>query len=227
MKLIPITVFLIPVVVARHNHGTVLESILKSKDNLYAKVNNDVQNVMNNLFDGLNLAPTFLEKLRIRLMLTMHYDLNSMAEKNYEVFEKMKETARPDTGDESLKGQALFKLIEKTLNDKSLRLAIQENKISHKLTSDENTIEKRAASTSSEIKTSSENISPSDPVFANSREFKKFIKDFIKKVDKLNETDFSKSTPLLPPIRDTTQPFIDFWGKKKQFIFINNLTYLS
>ncbi|KAJ8710928.1 hypothetical protein PYW08_009443 [Mythimna loreyi] len=210
MKLITMLVFLIPAVVARHSHRTVLESILKSKDNLYTKVDNDVQNVMNSLFDNLDLAPTFLAKSRIKSLLTMHYDLNNMAEKNFDIFENMTEAARPDTGNETSKGLALFKLIRKTLDDEFLNMSLKENKKLQKSTI-KDTIEK-AANTSSETDISLENISPSDTVFADSKEFKKFIKDFIKKVDKLNETDFSKSTPLLPPIEeDTTHPNNEFW----------------
>lgn len=206
-------VFLIPVVVARHNHRIILESILKSKDNLYSKVDNDVQNIMNKLFEELNLESTFPARTRIKLLLTMHYDLNNMAEKNYDVYEKLTEAARPDTSIKGSKGLALFKLIEKTLEDKpdDVSVKLKENIISQEPTIRENTLVQQAATTAA---TSLEDISQSDPVFADSKEFVKFIKDFIKKIDKLNEKDFSMSTPLLPPIDEDTKD-LDFevWSK--------------
>ncbi|KAJ8709938.1 hypothetical protein PYW07_009304 [Mythimna separata] len=139
----------------------------------------------------------------------MQYDLNNIAEKNYDIFENMTEAARPNPGNESSKGLALFKLIKKTLDDEFLNLSVKVNKKLRKLAIEDKE-EKRPANILSDTETSLENISPSDTVFADSKEFKKFIKDFIKKVDKLNETDFSKSTPLLPPIEeDSTKPYFN------------------
>ncbi|XP_047035585.1 uncharacterized protein LOC124641531 [Helicoverpa zea] len=118
MKFTTIIVFLISVVVARHNYRTFLKSLLKSKGNLYTKVDNDVQNVMNNLFESLNLTAGFVTRSRIKSLLTMHYDLKSAAEKNYDVHDIMVAAAKPNISESSSANAIrLFEVVEKILDD--------------------------------------------------------------------------------------------------------------
>ncbi|CAH1640523.1 unnamed protein product [Spodoptera littoralis] len=212
MKLTAIIMFLIPVVVARHNHRTLLETILKSNENLYFKVDDDVQNIMNNLFDSLNLAPDFPSKSRIKLLLTMHYDLKSIAAKNFEVHDKMLDAVEVSIDNNTTTGIALFNIIGDILDNKPYNLSstlygkyVPRKRTKHKKVSHV----PRAVTTTTE--TILETTTTPQPVFSDSKEFMEFIQDFIKKIDQLSESDFSKPPPVAVPPEADDDDNLEYW----------------
>ncbi|XP_022818166.1 uncharacterized protein LOC111350740 [Spodoptera litura] len=212
MKLTAIIMFLIPVVVARHNHRTLLETILKSNENVYFKVDDDVQNIMNNLFDSLNLAPDFPLRSRIKLLLTMHYDLKSIAAKNFEVHDKMLDAVEVSIDNNTTTGIALFNIIGDILDNKPYNLSstlygkyVPRKRTKHKKVSHV----PRAVTTTTE--TILETVTTPQPVFSDSKEFMEFIQDFIKKIDQLSENDFSKPPPVAVPTEADDDDNLEYW----------------
>ncbi|XP_035452337.2 serine protease Hayan-like isoform X2 [Spodoptera frugiperda] len=219
MKLTAIIMFLIPVVVARHNHRTLLETILKSKGNVYSKVDDDVQSVMNNLFDSLNLAPDFPSRSRIKLLLTMHYDLKSIAEKNFEAHDRMLDAAEVSIDNNTATGIALITIIGDILDNKPFNLSstlygkyVPRKRTKHKK---ESHVPRAVTTTSTTTETILETTT-SQPVFADSKEFVEFIHDFIKKIDQLSENDFSKPVagePVAMPVspEEDDDDNLEYW----------------
>ncbi|KAF9405364.1 hypothetical protein HW555_013867 [Spodoptera exigua] len=212
MKLTAIIMLLIHVVVARHNYRTLLETILKSKRNVYSKVDDDVQNIMNNLFDSLNLAPDFPSRSRIKLLLTMHYDLKSIAEKNFDAHEKMLDAVEFSTDKSTTNGISLFELIEDILDNKPYNLSstLYGKYVPRKRTKHKRVTHVPRTQTSTTETILKKSTKP-QPVFADSNEFMEFIQDFIKKIDQLSENDFSRPPPDVVQPEEDDDDDLEFW----------------
>lgn len=194
-------VFLIPLVVARHHHRTLLETILKSKGNFYTKVNEDVQNVINNIFDSLSLEPSFPTRARIKTLLTMHYDLNKISEENFDVYSSMINETKIDNEKKASNKIELYELIEEIFNVKPFNLSETTLDINQTL-----------MQTLKEV-VEEEESNETDADFQDSNELMQFIQDFAGKVDNISANDFRNRLPPDSSPDNFSEPNLEIWRK--------------
>uniref|UniRef100_A0A2A4J1X5 Peptidase S1 domain-containing protein n=1 Tax=Heliothis virescens TaxID=7102 RepID=A0A2A4J1X5_HELVI len=139
----------------------------------------------------------------------MHYDLKSAAEKNYDVYARMVAAAKPDmSANSSANPIELFELIEEILDD---TLNYSASFRAHKKLRKHAKHKTSTVADISSAETVADPLNLSEPVFADSREFKQFIHDFVRKVDNLNENDFIKSKTPRKVDESMNDPNLEFW----------------
>ncbi|XP_075985675.1 trypsin-1-like isoform X2 [Anticarsia gemmatalis] len=121
MKSIKIIVIIITLATAKHDykshHHSYLARLLKTKENFYSKTNERVQSTMNKMFHSMDLSPWFPDKPKVKLLLTMHYDLNKMVERNYEVHNILRNITAVKANN-----KRLDEMIKEVLDDKQFNV---------------------------------------------------------------------------------------------------------
>ncbi|CAD0249716.1 unnamed protein product [Spodoptera exigua] len=142
----------------------------------------------------------------------MHYDLKSIAEKNFDAHEKMLDAVEFSTDKSTTNGISLFELIEDILDNKPYNLS---STLYGKYVPRKRTKHKRVThvprTQTSTTETILEKSTKPQPVFADSNEFMEFIQDFIKKIDQLSENDFSRPPPDVIQPEEDDDDDLEFW----------------
>lgn len=182
MLALKVGIFLLTVTVRQHHcnhhhdshHNFYLIKVLRSQNNFFRQLSKTTEKVMNGIFDSLSLSEQFSKKPNIKTLLTMNHDFKNIAEKNFELFNVLKNASAVQVDDKPINQIRITELIIKILNKNDFTLN-NETEIDH--------FETRA-----KLPT---------PEFANSKELKAFIGGFINKLNHLTLDDlFSKKTKV-------------------------------
>lgn len=158
----------------RSHHHLHLSDVLNTKQNFFIKTNGDIQNIMNTIFEDLEIPKEFVEQRKIKLLLTMHYDLNNIAEKNFETYDILRNITTVTVDNKAVNKIRLDEMVRKILSE--LQFYVHDE------------IEDKKQNS---IQTTHATKRPL-PGFNDSKEFKDFIRGFLGKVKSLTVEDLFK-----------------------------------
>ncbi|XP_063897697.1 uncharacterized protein LOC110374945 [Helicoverpa armigera] len=85
-------VLLLTTIIAKHHHSN--KNVLDQRENFFGNVYITTHTIMDNLFESIGLSRNFSKESSTRLLLTMHYDLSNIMDKNFDTFDEIKNTVR-------------------------------------------------------------------------------------------------------------------------------------
>lgn len=88
-----------------------LVNILVSEKNFFYKINLQLHILTNKLFSSLNLDHDFIRNTKIKALLTMHSDLNKIAEKHSSIYDDIQSLSSPEVKSNTTDLENLFKNI--------------------------------------------------------------------------------------------------------------------
>lgn len=192
------------------HHQAQLADILNSKENFYSKTNIYIQNTMNQIFDDLNLPKQFIESPRIKLFLTMHYNLNNIAETNFEIYDVLRNTTSVIVDNKAVNKIRLDETVREILSEIQFydhkEINYMKNKSNVQITKQEPRTTKKPFTG-----------------FNDSEEFNDFIRRFLGKVKRLTVDDLFKKNSSSKSV-DSSRRNLELWGEL--FINISNIFHV-
>ncbi|CAB3244839.1 unnamed protein product [Arctia plantaginis] len=145
-----------------------LVHLLRPNDNFFSELSKNTQRIVNGIFETFHLPQVFSKEPKIKVIIKMLYNLNDMSHKIFELYDVLRNASAVDVDNRPISQIRLNELIIGILNE-------------------EINVYNETEERSSE-KTKSINTKESSE-FANGKEFKKFIGEFLKKLKSLTVND--------------------------------------
>ncbi|XP_022818431.1 uncharacterized protein LOC111350941 [Spodoptera litura] len=107
--------FLITMAIAKHHHK--IKDDLDAEENFFDNVYLTIHTIMDNLFESIGITNNFSKAFNTQLLLTMHYDLSNIVDKNLDIFNDIKNLVKVDNKNQTIKVVQLDPTVEEVLNE--------------------------------------------------------------------------------------------------------------